>query len=282
MLFTLPACTKDNNSENNNSSGNESGGNNSDENEEHSYSPWEDYTPTSKDIELTNKLLNTTWMFEKHVENGMIIASAQDYDIYDYHFLKLSYRDGHYIYIDGQKWGYWWFQYGKFYQVFGVDLDIEDYYGIGFCKACHSCAWDVDNDKGMTVTKLTNSEFVHSYLSYDNEFLYYTRSSDGGGGGGSSYEAPDVGFYDYESALHSLIVKFKIYNNSEAQVSSAKVYYGTSSNPTSKVNATISGSIITAYITGLVSGTKYYVKCEATGLGGTTTTPVSPCMTLYP
>ena len=64
-------------------------------------------------------------------------------------------------------------------------------------------------------------------------------------------------------------------------MTSAKVYYGTSSNPTKAVTATVSGILITANISGLKKGTAYYVKCVATGKGGTTTTGTTKVITNY-
>lgn len=107
------------------------------------------------------------------------------------------------------------------------------------------------------------------------------NSGGGTGGGSSSYEEPEIGFYDYTPTKNSIKVQYKIYNKDEAEVSSAKIYYGTSTNPSSYKTATVNGVIISANITGLKSGTSYYVKCVATGKGGQTTTTVTRCMTDY-
>lgn len=101
------------------------------------------------------------------------------------------------------------------------------------------------------------------------------------GGSSTKYEKPDIGFYDYTASTKSLKVQYRIYNKDEAKVSSAKIYYGTSSNPTASRIATVSGVLITANISGLKAGTTYYVKCVATGKGGTTATSTTRCMTLY-
>lgn len=101
------------------------------------------------------------------------------------------------------------------------------------------------------------------------------------GGSSSQYEKPDVGFYDFTATRSSIRVQYKIYNKNEAKVSSAQIYYGTSSNPTKNVSTNISGTLITANISGLESGTTYYVKCKVTGAGGSTTTSVTKCTTNY-
>lgn len=100
-------------------------------------------------------------------------------------------------------------------------------------------------------------------------------------GGATSYEKPDIGFSDFTAYQTKLKVVYKIYNKDKAKVTSAKVYYGTSSNPTKPVTATVSGVLITANISGLKKGTTYYVKCVATGKGGTTTTGTTKVITNY-
>ncbi len=106
-------------------------------------------------------------------------------------------------------------------------------------------------------------------------------NGDNGDNSSSSYEKPDVGFYDFTATKTSLKVQYKIYNKEEAQVRSAKIYYGTSSNPSSVKSASVSGTMITANISGLKAGTTYYVKCVATGRGGTSTTSTTRCTTNY-
>ena len=92
---------------------------------------------------------------------------------------------------------------------------------------------------------------------------------------------PDIGFNDFTAYQTKLKVVYKIYNKDAAKVTSAKVYYGTSSNPTKSVTATVAGVLITANISGLKKGTTYYVKCVATGKGGTTTTGTTKVITNY-
>lgn len=100
----------------------------------------------------------------------------------------------------------------------------------------------------------------------------------GGGGGATNYERPEIGLVDYTCYSTRITVKYRIYNQSEAQVSSAKVYYGTSTTNNS-VTASVSGSLITANISGLQRNTSYYIKCTATGPGGSTTSEPTRIMT---
>lgn len=101
-----------------------------------------------------------------------------------------------------------------------------------------------------------------------------------GGGSSSSYEKPDIGLQDYTCYKTKLKVVYKIYNKDEAKVTSAKIYYGTSS-PSKSVSASVSSATITGNISGLKAGTTYYIKCVATGKGGTTTSEVTKLVTSY-
>ena len=90
-----------------------------------------------------------------------------------------------------------------------------------------------------------------------------------------------IGFYDFTATKTSVTVTYKIYNKDEAKVSDAKIYYGTTSDPTRGKSATVTGSLIKATISGLKAGTTYYVKCQATGASGTTTSETSRVITAY-
>lgn len=132
-------------------------------------------------------------------------------------------------------------------------------------------------------TYVPSNEPTHKFKPNDggNSGSSGDNSGDGNTGGSTSYEKPDIGFNDFTATQTRLKVVYKIYNKDEAKVTSAKVYYGTSSNPTKSVSATVAGVLITANISGLKKGTTYYVKCVATGKGGTTTTGTTKVITNY-
>ena len=104
-------------------------------------------------------------------------------------------------------------------------------------------------------------------------------SSSGGSSSSTTYEKPDVAYHDFTAYQTRLKVVYKIWNNDKAKVTSAKIYYGTTSTPTKYVSASVSSALITGNISGLKKGTTYYVKCVATGKGGTTTTSTTKLMT---
>jgi hypothetical protein len=156
------------------------------------------------------------------------------------------------------------------------------------------CQWDTGDPKTngaystafgfghSRIGKMTDSELVMiaDYDTYSNYF-YYVSTSGSGSDPGSPAEKPDIGFYDFTATKTSVTVTYKIYNKDEAKVSDAKIYYGTSSNPTTGKNASVNGTLIKATISGLKAGTTYYVKCRATGAGGTTTSETSRVITAY-
>ena len=132
-------------------------------------------------------------------------------------------------------------------------------------------------------TYIPSQEPIHNFKPDDGGNGGSSGGNSGGGstGGSTSYEKPDIAFSDFTAYQTKLKVVYKIYNKDKAKVTSAKVYYGTSSNPTKPVTATVSGVLITANISGLKKGTTYYVKCVATGKGGTTTTGTTKVITNY-
>ena len=156
------------------------------------------------------------------------------------------------------------------------------------------CQWDTGDPKTngaystafgfghSRIGKMTDSELVMiaDYDTYSNYF-YYVSTSGSGADPGSPAEKPDIGFYDFTATKTSVTVTYKIYNKDEAKVSDAKIYYGTSSTPTTGKNASVNGTLIKATISGLKAGTTYYVKCRATGAGGTRTSETSRVITTY-
>lgn len=106
-------------------------------------------------------------------------------------------------------------------------------------------------------------------------------NTEGSIGGTTTYEKPDIIYNSCTPYQTKLKVVYQIYNKEKTNVTSAKVYYGTTSNPTKSVKASVTTAQIIANISGLKKGTTYYVKCTATGKGGTTTTEVTKLMTQY-
>lgn len=173
-----------------------------------------------------------------------------------------------YINEKGGKAGIW----GEYWS--GTYKTTTKFYSHSYGLAFTQSKINVDGhgrEVGFAVRPVTTADFSSSNNS---------ETDDDSGSPSTSYEKPNIAFDDYDAYTTSVKVQYRIYNKDKAKVSSAKIYYGTTSNPTASVNASVSGVLITARITGLKKGTTYYVKCKATGKGGTTTTSTSRVQTL--
>lgn len=242
---------------------------NDDENEEFEE---EKYTNAEK----SKVLFNTSWRLVKRSTNGEI--EYTNGPTFTFSNKGTVYPDGtacFELYTEGKRTSGWW-----------IDERLRihhNYYGDITASEGGKLGQTIGT--GGYIEKLTVDEMItwwdSDLFGYNLYRFYYEAVNNHSGGGSSSYEKPDVGFYDFTATKTSLKVEYKIYNKDEAQVSSAKIYYGTSSNPSSSKSASVSGTLITANISGLKAGTTYYVKCVATGKGGTTTTSVTKCTTNY-
>lgn len=222
---------------------------------------------------LEKKLFNTTWRRTKHIVAEKVYTDAVD-DI-TFTNRRLPPMESCYaISFEGQYFGFWYINDDE---QLSILWDASQNANLaGHCS--------VDYGGGdLDIIKLTDSEL--QYKRDDGVSFFYklvgTSSGDENDDGTTIYEKPDIGFYDFTATKSSLKVQYKIYNKNDAKVTSAKIYYGTSSNPTKSKTATISGTLITANLSGLKAGTTYYVKCTATGKGGITTTTTTKCITNY-
>ena len=139
----------------------------------------------------------------------------------------------------------------------------------------------------MTIATLTDSKMRLVYkkdgfgsIDEDKSWYEYTRVSyqepSGTGGGGSSTESLYFTNFNYTATQTSVTVKF--YTNERA--SSASIKYGEYS-ASSSTSAAITNKEISATISGLKRGTKYYVKCTARNSNGSVTSDEYPVMTNY-
>lgn len=262
-------------------------------------------------------LMNTTWRFEKFEEYdadynledicttssdkdgapfGMVIRFSDEYyyessNEYSPHRYKLyvngTYDEGNFWYANADGMiiytasEYLWNRYSAF------DCGYILCAG-GFVTSCfEGCSIYSISSSNLILKKITmGGPITGEYEYYDGYYLYYFTADDSGsgnnsggnsGGGSNTEDAPEIGFYDYTATKTSLKIQYRIY---DGDVSSAKVYYGTSS-PSKSVSATISGKMIIARISGLTAGTDYYVKCTARGSGGSTTSETVRCMTNF-
>lgn len=126
---------------------------------------------------------------------------------------------------------------------------------------------DIEDLYDSEESELSLRNGVETYIS-----LEQSRNSDGSGDSDSSFEKPEVSYYDCDFGSNYIEVRYMILNKDKCgSLSNAQIYYGTSS-ASNSTNASISGVYITKRITGLKSNTKYKIKCSVTGSAGTTTT----------
>ena len=237
-------------------------------------------TKLQHNVSIENQLKNTCWKQYKHITgDGRTLTNMQRILSFTPTSIDFGSYGTCYRAKSGDKYcGIWFVQEDgtlcmhTFYSDFDSFVNGENAIGYGVGK--------------LQILRRTTNELV--YRMGENEqadYYYYTSTNtggdDGSGGGSTSYEKPDIGFYDFTAYQTKLKVVYEIYNKNEAKVTSAKVYYGTSSNPTKSISATVAGVLITANISGLKKGTTYYVKCVATGKGGTTTTQTTKVITNY-
>lgn len=244
---------------------------------------------------MSSRLFNTSWVYQYsefyNKYNGGYSHTSTDYaNKFTFTFSNKAYNTNQYqLIVNGNtSAACWWCIDSN-----GLDLSSTDYcYRFSNMSASEVGGWSAcggtvfDGQITLTNSKLIVKDYYIDGINYVKHVFVSSGNSEGetsGGSGGSSTsnEKPDVGFYDYRATETSLAIQYKIYNCAEAGVTSAKIYYGTSSNPSKSKIATVSGSLITVKIAGLKSGTTYYVKCVATGKGGTTTTSTTKCVTNY-
>lgn len=118
------------------------------------------------------------------------------------------------------------------------------------------------------------SEFVK--VSYREGAKSFDGGSGSGNGGGSAGDAPYVTSFDFTATKSSITVKFMC----SERPTSATVKYGTSS-PSSTASSSISGKQVSATVSGLKSGTKYYFKCTVKNSYGSSTSDTFSAITNY-
>ena len=250
-----------------------------DNSEENIDSPNQDKTEMRHNVSIENQLKNTSWKQYKRIWGGRTLTNMERTLSFTSTPIEYGNYGTCYRLKSGNKYS-------------GIWCVLEDgSLWITTYKSDYDAKGNGENTAGYGAGKLqmlknSTNELVYCMkLDSGDTYYYYTSINTDGDSdpdnGSTSYEKPDIAFNDFTAYQTKLKVVYKIYNKDKAKVTSAKVYYGTSSNPTKSVSATVSGVLITANISGLKKGTTYYVKCVATGKGGTTTTGTTKVITNY-
>lgn len=213
-------------------------------------------------IEYIAKLADVEFSLEPPKDNfseyGYLYSPTLDY---------LEYTEGRWLFLtNGNLWSCIRRSAGSnLDNKIARELEVEqlDVLGSGKIRTLNDERLVIEDDS-KTYQIIKTYERIHFFSTV-------TGGNQGGGsGGGNSYEKPEIGLMDYDCYSTSITVRWRIYNQDKANVTSAKGYYGTSS-ASRATSATVSGSLITVRFTGLQKNTTYYLKCTATGKGGTTT-----------
>lgn len=243
-------------------------------------------TEMSKEHPLTSKLKGTSWHIDSktnndgEIDNSSIITDVYFTDIpYNNDVLQIDYLNDKTYYV-----GYVNYKYDSEWGSNKIAWRLDDAYGNGsFLSTClltDNSSYRIQYEliaphygvKGSVLDLSSNSMVVGHESGLLRVYFSPSQWRDGnesgnGGGGSISYEKPEIGLESYDCYTNSIIAYYRIYNQENAKVTSAKGYYGASSASTS-VNATVGGTRITVKFSGLKANTTYYIKCTATGKGG--------------
>lgn len=131
-------------------------------------------------------------------------------------------------------------------------------------------------DLSNSTMKCKTSESSDYYYEFTKVSYQEPGNNGGSGGSGGSGDKPYVTSFDFTATKTSITVKFMC----SERPTSATVRYGNSS-PSSTVSSSISGKQVTATVSGLKSGTKYYFNCTVQNSYGSSTSDTYPAITNY-
>ena len=160
---------------------------------------------------------------------------------------------------------------GTFGQYWTGIFDKEtDFYSTAFSLVFTTSKYHFGVEPGYRETGL-NIRPVTIYSDDDS------GNEDGNGdNSGNDGEPPYVTSFDFTATKSSITVKFMC----NERPSSATIKYGTSS-PSSTTSSSISGKQVSATVSGLKSGTKYYFKCTVSNSYGSSTSDTFTAITNY-
>lgn len=131
------------------------------------------------------------------------------------------------------------------------------------------------NGSKLELKSTSNKDFAEFYkVTYQEDSSF----SNGNAEDGDNYkdEPPYVTSFDFTATKSSITVKFMC----SERPTSATIKYGTSS-PTSTASSSISGKQVSATVSGLKSGTKYYFKCTVKNSYGSSSSDTFSAITNY-
>lgn len=251
-----------------------------------------DINTLSTDHSASSSLFNTNWVQTENYCKNEYYPNGKYYNVDDriLSFSSSRYNSAPYtnyykLLADGELIGVWSIlENGNLYMNYYIsEVDAME---IGRNRAMHFTTYglgrntsfdEVHNDYSIITSNKITIISENSTTGDLNRCVFIKASESGSSS--SSYEKPDIALVDYTLGLTAITLRYRIYNQDKAKVSSAKIYYGKSS-PSTPIDATITGSEIYLRLGGLTKNTPYYFKCEAKGLGGTTISETSRLSTI--
>lgn len=245
----------------------------------------EENVNVAHNVALENDLIGTTWVQTKRIigDKNMELAPRTLTFTDEQIGTVTSFGGYNYRFKSGSKYaGLWYVSADNRLCMTSLYNDF-DATGRGENTAYYGTHGNGSDAVKISMLNSTTLSYYWANSEYERHEWYYKRVSGSGnesGGSSTSYEKPDIALEDYTCYTTSITLKYRIYNQDKAKVTSAKGYYGTTS-ASKSVTASVAGSLITVRITGLKKGTTYYVKCSATGKGGTTTSESTKLITNF-
>lgn len=225
----------------------------------------------NNESELFMKLADTSWKLVKSVDGTtdmLALAINQKYKGETITFSSERYNSMYKMYCSAFSGHISWFvEDDDTNRIFITNMGSMSSWDVGaFCAVFGSGSSYISiSGNQMTLTSANKSPRVQEYIK--------VSTSGSGDGNDTSYESPDVDFYDYTQIGSSKVkVDYIIYNKTEASVSSATIKYGTTSSTANSATTTISGKHAIATISGLTANRDYYVRCQVKYQNGTATT----------
>jgi hypothetical protein len=217
---------------------------------------------------MTDKLIGTSWEYKKLISKNKseneegIITFAEDDALY---YINYKSHDG----VIPLAYGAWEFQKEKLVLLpWAKDGDVGKAGELSFIFGVSHTIQTIDASNLILIDNNHNERYFKR--------ISYTEGNSNNTNNSSDKEIPYIIDFNYTATKSSITVKFMC----SERPTSAIVKYGTSS-PSRPVSSSIGGKQVSATVTGLASGTKYYFSCTVKNDKGSSTSDEYPAMTLY-
>ena len=241
---------------------------------------------SSEALELQSKLEGTSW---EMVLNHCVYSSGTVSDYrrdgvmtfgYDGKLYINNFYPGKYYYNCA---GEWYVKGKDEIRMINIKCDDGDGYGPEITAMLIDAGFYrdkvislTDNSMRLTMSYYEGDGYVDFVKVPYQDGNYKGGGNSGGGGGSSSGDIPYITSFTFDATKTSITVKFMC----SERPTSAIVKYGTSS-ASSTISSSISGKQVSATVTNLKAGTKYYFNCTVRDDYGSSTSDTFSAITNY-